>query len=183
MPSVSSRAIVASLLLCASAALHAQDVDSLDRTIRREMARREIPGLSIAIVDSGRIVFAQGYGVTKRGGSPVTEQTVFQAGSISKAVTAVATMRMVARGALKLDHDVNEQLVSWKLRDTSVADGEKVTVRELLSHSAGLNVHGFPGYARTERMPTPVQVLNGEAPTSAAAGSCGTADRSRASST
>ncbi len=159
------RSILPLLLLGASVSLDAQVPDSLDRAIRREMARREIPGLSIAVIDSGRIVLARGYGVTKVGGSPVTEQTLFQAGSISKAVTAVATMRLVARGTLKLDRDVNEQLVSWKLRDTAVAEGEKVTVRQLLSHSAGLNVHGFPGYALTEPMPTAIQVLNGEKPT------------------
>lgn len=135
--------------------------DSLDRTIRREMTRREIPGLSIAVIDSGRIVFSRGYGVTRRGGPPVTEQTLFQAGSISKAVTAVAAMRMVTRGELRLDRDVNEQLASWKLRDTSVAEGEKVTVRHLLSHAGGLNVHGFPGYDLRERLPSAVDVLNG----------------------
>ena len=145
--------------------LAGQQTDSLDRTIRREMARREIPGLSIAVIDSGRVVFARGYGVTKRGGSIVTEHTLFQAGSISKPVTAVATMRMVSRGMLQLDRDINEQLVSWQLRDSAVADGEKVTVRQLLSHTAGLNVHGFPGYALTETLPTAVQVLNGEKPT------------------
>ena len=159
-------------MLCVSSALALliafqapqQTTDSLDRVIRREMGRREIPGLSIAIVDSGRIVFARGYGMTKRGGSAVTDQTLFQAGSISKPVTAVAAMRLVSRGVLKLDRDVNEQLVSWKLRDTSVADGEKVTARMLMSHSAGLNVHGFPGYALTEPLPTAVQVLNGGKP-------------------
>lgn len=164
MSTIATRFLGASLLLCAAAHLPAQDLDSLDRTIRREMARREIPGLSIAVIDSGRVVLSRGYGVTKRGGSPVTESTLFQAGSISKPVAAIAAMRMVARGALQLDRDVNEQLVSWKVRDTSVAAGEKVTMRLLLSHQAGLNVHGFPGYALTEPMPTAVQVLDGVKP-------------------
>ncbi len=135
--------------------------DSLDRVIRREMTRRKIPGLSIAVIDSDRIVVSRGYGVTKTGGPPVTEQTLFQAGSISKAVTAVATMRMVARGELPLDRDINDQLTSWKLRDTSAAEGERVTVRHLLSHAGGLNVHGFPGYDLAEKLPSAVDVLNG----------------------
>ncbi|MFN0099529.1 MAG: serine hydrolase domain-containing protein [Gemmatimonadaceae bacterium] len=134
--------------------------DSLERVIRREMARREIPGLSIAVIDSGRIVLSRGYGVTRRGGPPVTEQTLFQAGSISKPVAAVAAMRLVSRDELRLDRDINEQLVSWKLRDTSVAEGEKVTVRHLLSHTAGLNVQGFRGYDLREKLPTAVDVLN-----------------------
>ena len=139
--------------------------DSLDRVIRREMAKRGIPGLSIAVVDSGRIVLARAYGITKRGTStPVTTGTLFQAGSISKSVAAVGAMRLVERGVLQLDRDVNEQLVSWKVPDTTVAAGERLTVRELLSHTAGLNVHGFPGYALTAPFPTLVQVLNGEKP-------------------
>ncbi|MBC7843067.1 MAG: beta-lactamase family protein [Gemmatimonadaceae bacterium] len=139
--------------------------DSLDRVIQREMRKRAIPGLSIAVVDSGRIVLARAYGVTKRGSTtPVTTSTLFQAGSISKAVTAVGAMRLVERGTLHLDRDVNEQLVSWKVPDTTVAAGERVTVRELLSHSAGLNVHGFPGYDLSAPYPTLVQVLNGATP-------------------
>ncbi len=156
-------ALLPSLLL--GAPVPSQAPDSLDRVIRREMTKRGIPGLSIAVVDSGRIVLARAYGVTKRGTTtPVTTSTLFQAGSISKSVTAVGAMRLVERGALQLDRDVNAQLVSWKVPDTTVAAGEKLTVRELLSHTAGLNVHGFPGYARTAPYPTLVQVLNGEKP-------------------
>jgi CubicO group peptidase (beta-lactamase class C family) len=154
-------AIVPALLQVVSGARS----DSLDRTIRREMQKRDIPGLSIAVVDSGRIVLARGYGVTKRGGNaPVTTTTLFQAGSISKAVTAVGAMQLVDRGVLSLDSDVNAQLTSWKVPDTTVAEHEPVTVRRILSHSAGLNVHGFPGYALTDPFPTVVQVLNGAAP-------------------
>lgn len=139
--------------------------DSLDRAIRREMQRREIPGLSITVIDSGRIVLARAYGVTRRGGSTaVTTATLFQAGSISKPVAAVGAMRLVERGMLQLDRDVNEQLVSWKLPDTTAASGEKVTVRGLLSHSAGLSVHGFPGYAANAPYPTLMQVLDGVSP-------------------
>ncbi len=142
-----------------------QSPDSLDRVIRREMDKRGIPGLSIAVIDSGKIVLSRAYGVTRRGTTtPVTTNTLFQAGSISKSVTAVGAMRLVERGTLQLDRDVNLQLVSWKVPDTTVAGGEKLTVRELLSHSAGLNVHGFPGYDLTARFPTLVQVLNGETP-------------------
>ena len=160
MPLASS---VFTLLVALNAA--PQSPDSLDRVIRREMDKRGIPGLSIAVIDSGRIVLSRAYGVTKRGTTtPVTTGTLFLAGSISKAVTAVGAMRLVERGTLQLDRDVNEQLVSWKVPDTTVAAGEKLTVRELLSHSAGLNVHGFPGYALTAPFPTLVQVLDGAKP-------------------
>ncbi|MGH9885941.1 MAG: serine hydrolase domain-containing protein, partial [bacterium] len=68
------------------------------------------------------------------------------------------------RGTLQLDRDVNEQLVSWKVPDTTAASGEKVTVRGLLSHSAGLSVHGFDGYVANAPYPTLVQVLDGVKP-------------------
>lgn len=152
-------------LVFSMAAVQQPMPDSLDRAIQREMQRRGIPGLSIAVIDSGKIVLARAYGVTKRGGnSPVTTTTLFQAGSISKSVAAVGAMRLVERGTLHLDRDVNEQLVSWKVPDTTAASGEKVTVRGLLSHSAGLNVHGFDGYAANAPYPTLVQVLDGMKP-------------------
>ncbi|MEJ8629696.1 serine hydrolase [Sphingomonas sp. I4] len=68
---------------------------------------------------------------------------MFQAGSISKPVTALAALRLVQRHRLSLDGDVNARLKGWKL---PVPPGAPVTLRELLAHRAGTTVHGFPGY-------------------------------------
>ncbi|MES2758421.1 MAG: serine hydrolase domain-containing protein [Pseudomonadota bacterium] len=147
-------------VLCAGA--HA---DSLDDVIHAEMKRRQIPGLSIAVIDGGKVVRAQGYGVTeKNGGAAVTPATLFQAGSVSKSVAALGALRLAEQGKLALDEDVNARLVSWKVADNEFTAEKKVTLRGLLSHTAGLTVHGFPGYALDAPMPTVVQVLNGEAP-------------------
>jgi CubicO group peptidase (beta-lactamase class C family) len=93
---------------------------------------------------------------------------LFQAGSISKPVAAVAVLRLVESGTLNLDADVNQYLKTWKVPDDQFTEKRKVTLRELLTHTAGVTVHGFPGYAAGEQVPTLVQVLNGEKPANTA---------------
>ena len=129
------------------------------------MAHYKIPGVSIAVVDSGRIVWARGFGLKQTGtADSVTATTLFQAASISKPVTATATLHLVDQGKLALDENVNTYLTSWKVPDNQFTAREKVTLRRILSHSAGLSVHGFPGYAVTDALPTVVEVLNGAKP-------------------
>ncbi len=128
-----------------------------------------VPGLSIAVFDNFQVVWRQSYGVREAGTSvPVTVDTTFQAGSVSKPVTALAAMRAVQDGRFTLDENVNNKLLSWKVPDNEFTKQEKVTLRRLLSHSAGLSVHGFPGYAVGQPLPTLVQVLNGEKPANTA---------------
>lgn len=132
-------------------------------TLADEMRRLHVPGVSVAVIHDGKIAWAKGYGVTRAGGNtPITPATQFQAASISKSVTAVAAMRMVQDGVLELDRPANDYLVSWKLPAPS--DSGIVTVRQLLSHTAGVTVSGFPGYAAGKPVPTLIQVLNGVPP-------------------
>ncbi len=133
-------------------------------TLSERMATMHVPGVSIAVVHHGVIEWAQGFGVMSVGGAPVTAETLFQAGSISKPVAAMATLHLVQEGKLSLDADVNTELTSWKLPDAPVAGGKPVTLRELLTHTGGTTVHGFPGYAVDAPVPSLVQVLNGEKP-------------------
>jgi CubicO group peptidase (beta-lactamase class C family) len=144
----------------------ASRLDSLDTYVREQMARRRISGASLAIIQDGRIVAARAYGVvdeTTR--APVTTATLFQAGSISKPVSALGALHLVEAGRLSLDGDVNEKLTTWKVPDNAFTTTEKVTLRRLLSHSAGVTVHGFPGYDPAEPVPSLVQVLDGAPPT------------------
>jgi CubicO group peptidase (beta-lactamase class C family) len=133
--------------------------------LKDRMRAYGVPGVSVAVIHKGKLEWARGWGVRDANScAPVTPQTDFQAASISKVVTALTVLRLVERGRLNLDRDVNDYLTSWKLpRDEKLAP-KSVTLRELLSHTAGLNVWGFPGYAVGARIPTPVQVLNGAAP-------------------
>jgi CubicO group peptidase (beta-lactamase class C family) len=130
-------------------------------TLVSEMSRLHVPGVSIAVLHDGRIEWSKGYGVTRAGGAPVTPETLFQAGSISKPVTALAALRLVQQHRLMLDGDVNEQMKGWKL---PTPPGEHVTLRELLSHTAGTTVHGFPGYVAGSPVPTVDEVLAGRPP-------------------
>ena len=133
-------------------------------TLASRMEALHVPGVSVAVIHDGKILWARGFGVTRLGGAPVTENTVFQAGSISKPVTAMAVMHLVQAGRLNLDADINTYLKSWKVPESEFTAQKKVTLRGLLSHTAGVTVHGFPGYASGAPVPTLVQVLNGEKP-------------------
>ena len=145
-------------------------LDSLDAFVTAQMARRHIAGLSLAIIQDGKIAVARGYGVTDTTTrAPVTTETLFQAGSISKPVSALGALHLVEAGKLSLDADVNTALTSWKVPANGFTATEKVTLRRLLSHSAGLTVHGFPGYDVADRVPTLVQVLDGAKPANTAA--------------
>jgi CubicO group peptidase (beta-lactamase class C family) len=136
--------------------------DSIDDTVVTEMKRHAIAGLSLAVVQDGAIVKASGYGLTAGEGSPpVTSATLFQAGSVSKSVAAMGALRLVEEGKLSLDTDVNGTLKAWHLPENEFTKDSKVTLRRILSHSAGLTVHGFGGYAVGDPLPTLVQVLDG----------------------
>jgi len=129
------------------------------------MAYYKIPGVSIAVINEGRIEWARGFGVKEAGQhEPVDQYTLFEAGSISKPVAAMAAMRLVQEGRLNLDGNVNDRLSTWKVPDNQFTRARKVTLRELLSHTAGMTVHGFPGYTLGTPVPSLVQVLNGTSP-------------------
>jgi CubicO group peptidase (beta-lactamase class C family) len=139
--------------------------EHVTHTLADRMTELKVPGVSIAVVHQGKIEWARGFGVRSVGGPPVTADTMFQAGSISKPLAAMAALHLVQQGKLSLDANVNTYLTSWKFPSDSVAGGKPITLRELLTHTAGTTVHGFPGYASNEQVPTLVQVLNGEKPT------------------
>ena len=123
-----------------------------------------VPGVSVAVIERRQVVEQRAYGVTTAGDDAlVTETTRFQACSISKPVTVLAMLRLVERGVLDLDADVNDTLRGWRVP----ANGgwqPRVTLRQLASHSAGLTTHGVPGYRRDVELPDLVQILTGTSP-------------------
>src|SRR5687767_14607444 len=129
----------------------------------------KVPAVSVAVFQYGRLEWTRAWGYAnveaKRKASPDTR---FQAASISKPVAAVAALALVARGRLRLDDDVNNHLKSWKLPQNQFTATEKVTLRRLLSHSAGTTVSGFRGYGAGEEVPTLLQVLAGTKPANSA---------------
>ena len=129
------------------------------------MVHYNVPGVSVAVMNNYRVEWTRGYGVLEAGRSePVTPGSLFQPASIGKLVVAVTALQYVERGALDLDGEVNERLVSWRIPENEFTAAERVTVRRLLSHSAGVTVEGFRGYAPGEEVPSFQQILNGEWP-------------------
>lgn len=108
-------------------------------TLAERMADYQVPGVSIAVIDAYQISWVKGYGVRVAGGDDaVTAQTLFHAGSVAKSLSAAAALTLVEQGLLNLDADVNQGLVSWQIPESEYTDVEHVTLRRLLSHSAGL---------------------------------------------
>jgi CubicO group peptidase (beta-lactamase class C family) len=130
----------------------------------QRMAELKVPGVSIAVIHNGKIDWAKGYGVTKAGGAPVTDRTLFQAGSISKSFAAVAVLRLLAENKIDLDTDVNRYLKSWKVPENQFTRRQKVTLRRLLSHTSGLAAPPMPLYSAADKIPTLVQFFKGEPP-------------------
>ncbi|MGI9060006.1 MAG: serine hydrolase [Ktedonobacteraceae bacterium] len=135
------------------------------RSLHKRMVDYSIPGVSIAVINDYHLEWACGYGVRKRDEPErIDTETVFQACSISKAVTAIAVLRLVEEGRLDLDADINLFLKSWKVP----ANGSwrpKITIQQVLSHTAGISVPWFAGYHRDQDIPTLLEILNGEQPT------------------
>lgn len=139
-------------------------------SLASRMAHWNVPAVSIAVIDEGRVAWARAYGVANAASrEPVTPHTRFQAASISKPVAAAAAMALVVDGVLDLDGDVEALLGGARLPRTPEAGDAPITLRQLLSHTAGTSVHGFPGYARDAALPTLRQVVDGAAPANTAA--------------
>jgi CubicO group peptidase (beta-lactamase class C family) len=156
---------IARALAAVPAAVVIRGESPVRSTLEERMRRYGVPGTSIAVAVGGRIVWAAGFGV-KAADEPdgVTSETLFQAASISKPVAATAMLRLVEKGILDLDADVNRYLRTWKVPANGFTALAPVTLRRIVSHSAGLTVSGFPGYPRQDSLPTLQQILSGERP-------------------
>ncbi len=137
-------------------------------TLEERMAYHNVPGVSVAVLDGGEIAWARAWGIADtETGTPVTTETLFQAASISKPVAALAAMSLVEDGALALDGPINAHLTDWQVPDNEFTADSAVTLRGLLTHTAGLTVWGFPGYRKDQEfapgraVATNVEVLDG----------------------
>ncbi len=134
-------------------------------SLSRRMEDMKIPGVSIAIIDDYDVVWAKGYGLLKNGEEQeVQTNSLFQACSVSKMVTAAMVLNLVEDGTLDLDADVNRYLNSWKIPENDFTQQQKVTLRQLLSHHAGITRPDGGFEWKEGAIPTVYQVLNGEHP-------------------
>lgn len=134
-----------------------------NKTLADRMKFYHTPGVSIAVINDGKIEWARGFGLRDEKNDSVDINTLFMAGSVSKPIFALAVMRLKEKEIIDLDKDVNEYLKTWQV--PPVKDWKpKITLRQLLGHTAGVTVGGFEGYSITDTIPTIQQTLNGEPP-------------------
>ena len=147
----------------APAIVYGDTIPSINLELR--MKETHIMGLSIAVIKDYKIQWAKGYGwadvESKR---KVSTNTRFQAASISKSLNSMGQLTLVQQGKIDGEADINNYLKSWKFPYDSLTGAKKISLFQLLSHTAGLDIHGFPGYERTDKLPTLPQILNGEKP-------------------
>lgn len=133
------------------------------QSIEARMAHHRVPGVAIALISGGRVAEAKGYGVLQAGREqPVTADTLFSVGSVSKVATAAMAMKLGASGQLDIDRDVRLYLTSWQM--PADAPPEPVTLRQIFSHTAGFNIHGFADFEPGARLPSVYDTLNGTPP-------------------
>lgn len=140
-----------------------QTRDTLKWSLKERMDFYNVQGLSIAVINNYKIEWARGYGWADTAEHrPVTVQTLFQAASVSKSLNAIGVLKLVQENKLDLYTDINEYLKSWKFPYDRLSKNKKITVAQLLSHTAGLNIHGFPGYAQDKPLPSITDILDGK---------------------
>jgi CubicO group peptidase (beta-lactamase class C family) len=146
-------------------AVHVAGTPEVRWTVAQRLAAHGVSGTSVAVLRDGKVAWAHGYGVRQAGKSDaVTAETMFSVGSLSKVGTAAVVLRLVDEGRLDLDRDLNDYLKRWKIPASPLAQGRAVTLRRLLSHTAGINVHGFPDYLPGAALPTILDTLDGRPP-------------------
>jgi CubicO group peptidase (beta-lactamase class C family) len=123
------------------------------------------PSVSIAVINHGKIEWAKAYGyadVKER--KLANNKTMYQAASVTKSVNALYIMKLAQEGKLSLETDIRPYLKTWKLPENKFSLGKTITLKNLLSHTAGLGTSGFAGYLQTDSLPTINQILDGQKP-------------------
>ena len=134
----------------------------IDSKIPSIIEKNNVPGMAVAIIENGQVIYERGYGYADVAKNiEISRITGFNIGSISKLFTAWGIMKLVEDGKLDLNVPIENYLKRWKL-PKSEFDHSKVTIRAILSHSAGLSVHGYPGFHPDDKLPTLEASLNGE---------------------
>ena len=134
------------------------------RTLTERMQDLKIPGISIAVIVNNKIDWLKQYGVIdNRTNQEVTQNTIFQAASTSKLITALITLHYVEKKILNLNENINNYLQSWKLPENSEFQNQTVTILDILTHKSGIPTSNF-GLDNSGRIPTLVDVLEGRLP-------------------
>jgi CubicO group peptidase (beta-lactamase class C family) len=123
--------------VAAAPSLPAPTEQAIDAVVKATIARYQLPGIAVGVVEDGKVAYARGYGETIAGsGDPVTTKTLFKIASNSKAMTASTLARLVQEGRLGWDDPVVKHLPDFAMHDPWVT--QHMTVRDLLVHDSGL---------------------------------------------
>ncbi len=144
----------------------ANSIDVLKQYLEKEtanlMVEKNVPGLAVAVLEDGKVILRHVHGFADvKQSKAIGTQTGFNMGSVSKMFTAWGIMKLVNEGKIDLDTPVEQYLTRWKLPDSNF-DHNKVTIKALLSHTAGISVHGYPGFYPDAKLPSIVASLQGE---------------------
>jgi CubicO group peptidase (beta-lactamase class C family) len=142
-----------------------QDSAFIRYSIEDRLKFYNIPSVSIAIINNGHLEWAKAYGYASISDDKKADtSTLYQAASLSKSINAVAIMRLIQERKLSLDEDIRHYLKTWAIPENEFTINSKITLRQLLSHTAGINVRGFQGYKNTESIPSINAILEGSPP-------------------
>lgn len=142
-----------------------QPSPQLQHWIENLMKEYNIPGASIAVIKDYKIKWVKGFGFRdKKNHLPVTNDTIFQAASISKPFTAIAALETFSNKHLSINANVNNLLRSWKIPSSQYTENQFVTLKLLLSHTAGITGVRETGYPTNHKFPALLKILNGTSP-------------------
>lgn len=177
-PSKSCVMLLIMMFMCLACTSWAQNISQIEQnlyvisngmdtgdvqTVFQRMKSLNVRGMSVAVFDNGKIIWTRSYGL-RNDQDAVDSTTFFQAASLSKPLTSIAIHRLVEMGRVSLDTDVNVYLKRWKIPQNEFTRTEKVTLRRLVSHTAGTGITGFGGYRADDAIPDVIQILDGQAP-------------------
>lgn len=139
----------------------------IDDQLKQAMVAFQVPVVGYAIIDNHHIVAANTMSIDPA--LKVTEDSLFQAASISKSVAALTALHLLAQQKYKLDMPVNDYLKRWKIPENAFTHQHPVTPRQLMNMTSGLSVSGFLGYAQHKPLPHLIELLEGKPPANNAA--------------
>lgn len=134
-------------------------------SISEMMEKDRVPGVSIAFIENGNISWQKTYGYSNLQDSlPVTTKTLFNGASLSKPVAAMAALNLSEKGFIDLNEDVNAYLKNWKIPENKFTEEQKVTLKRLIGHTAGIINYVPQPYSLNDNSPNLVQMLSGTKP-------------------
>ncbi len=126
------------------------------------LAKYRVPGAVVSYIQNGEVAWTQAFGLANQSTrAAMSADMIFNFGSTGKVLTGWGVMRLVEQGKVELDTPVNRYLKRWQIQ-SNLFNPEKVTIRRLLSHTAGLTASGFSDYSQRRRLPSLVEMLAGE---------------------